>query len=270
MGNCVALNISYLDIKNDANGRRSKIKSITEQSPPEENEGVEVVASPMSESSMSESSPQSPCGSVSIKHFGRDGENPIAHLCSRLLDVNECANIISLVEKAALDQGGFGHYVSYGMIIANIYNYLSKSLPSHSPHVQTYAKQTLRCRDHDCLYDSVRTVTDAMIKIAEDIFKEKLEFTSSSEPHIVKYDLSSRAKSRLETHTDNSDITMICTLSTTKSYRGGGTFFEALKRNIKSEQGEVLFFEGKHRHRGMKITKGERYLLVGFLNHKKK
>ena len=84
----------------------------------------------------------------------------------------------------------------------------------------------------------------------------------------MKYDVSSKAKSKLEMHTDSSEITFILTLSDCGSYKGGGTFFEELNRAIKCEEGEALFFEGKKRHKGMRITRGKRYLLVGFLTIK--
>jgi hypothetical protein len=51
-------------------------------------------------------------------------------------------------------------------------------------------------------------------------------------------------------------------------YEGGGTFFEALDATVHLQRGHALIFPGKLRHCGQRITKGLRFLLVGFLVNK--
>jgi hypothetical protein len=68
-------------------------------------------------------------------------------------------------------------------------------------------------------------------------------------------------------HTDKSEWTFIIALSEGrgKDYECGGTYIEAIDSTIHPQRGQVLIFPGKLRHRGQKITKGIRYLLVGFM-----
>ena len=49
----------------------------------------------------------------------------------------------------------------------------------------------------------------------------------------------------------------------------GGTFFEKLNATVHLQRGQMIIFRGKLRHRGVKITYGKRYLLVGFLVEQK-
>lgn len=92
------------------------------------------------------------------------------------------------------------------------------------------------------------------------------------EPHVVKYDLSRMERQKLDMHTDRSVWTFIIALTEGRGqdYAGGGTFFEKLNATVHLQRGQMLIFRGKLRHRGVKITDGERYLLVGFLVEQKK
>ena len=78
---------------------------------------------------------------------------------------------------------------------------------------------------------------------------------------IVKYDKD--AQNKLETHTDGSFISFNIMLSSSKDYEGGGTEFnDGIKMFL--DQGEVLVHSGYVKHSGLEVTKGVRYILVGF------
>jgi hypothetical protein len=78
---------------------------------------------------------------------------------------------------------------------------------------------------------------------------------------IVKYEKDSQNK--LETHTDGSFITFSIMLSSSKDYEGGGTEFnDGIQMFL--EQGDVLVHSGHVKHSGLEVTKGQRYILVGF------
>jgi hypothetical protein len=78
---------------------------------------------------------------------------------------------------------------------------------------------------------------------------------------IVKYEKD--AQNKLETHTDGSFLTFNIMLSSSKDYEGGGTEFnDGIKLFL--EQGDVLVHSGYVKHSGLEITKGSRYILVGF------
>ena len=78
---------------------------------------------------------------------------------------------------------------------------------------------------------------------------------------IVKYEKD--AQSKLEIHTDGSFITFSIMLSSSKDYEGGGTEFnDGIQTFL--EQGDILVHSGYVKHSGLEITKGTRYILVGF------
>lgn len=82
---------------------------------------------------------------------------------------------------------------------------------------------------------------------------------------IVKYDINKQ--NYLDIHTDGSFFTFNIALNDSKDYEGGGTYFED-GLITKLEKGDVLIHSGKIKHGGIEITKGVRYLLVGFLDIK--
>merc|ERR1712238_167128 len=87
------------------------------------------------------------------------------------------------------------------------------------------------------------------------------------EPHIVKYDVTKKERQKLDMHTDKSEWTFLIALSNGcgVDYEGGGTYFDCLDATIHIQRGHALVFPGKLRHRGVAITTGLRFLLVGFL-----
>lgn len=95
-----------------------------------------------------------------------------------------------------------------------------------------------------------------------------IEFESSGEPHLVKYN--GKAKGT-ELHTDNDDefasksITINALLSASDDFGGGGTYITAIDQTIHLQQGEMLIHLGNLEHAGAEITFGVRRLLVAFL-----
>lgn len=73
----------------------------------------------------------------------------------------------------------------------------------------------------------------------------------------------------LEMHRDGSLLSFNLLLSNTNSFLGGGTYFED-GITIKPSQGDLTIHCGKTKHGGLPITNGVRYILVGFLELKKK
>lgn len=80
---------------------------------------------------------------------------------------------------------------------------------------------------------------------------------------VVKY--SANGQSFLDIHRDTSELSFIILLSDPSDFEGGGTFYEVYNKTFKPQKGEILFHCGKLRHSGLKITKGTRYILIGFL-----
>lgn len=93
----------------------------------------------------------------------------------------------------------------------------------------------------------------------------KRDLLSISDIFLVKYSMDSQT--HLELHQDGEFFSFNILLNKPSDFEGGGTYFEdGLIHTL--EQGELLLHCGKLRHAGLPITKGERYLLVGFINLK--
>jgi len=197
------------------------------------------------------------------------------YVCESGLSASECRHIIDVSEACAASAHGWSSY--------------------------TYAKQTLGCREHDMLaFASKKPVMTACATIGKHLLhsdsecsrpyepndtdhgtysrqesarpqREKAIVLDAREPHIVKYDLSKKERQKLDMHTDKSIWTFLIALSEGRGYDygEGGTFFEALNSTVHLQRGQMLIFRGKLRHRGVKISFGTRYLLVGFLVEKK-
>ena len=80
---------------------------------------------------------------------------------------------------------------------------------------------------------------------------------------VVKYKDSEQ--NYLDMHNDGSFLSFNILLSDTTEFEGGGTYFDdGLTAYL--EQGDILIHSSRIKHAGLPITKGTRYLLVGFLN----
>ena len=136
----------------------------------------------------------------------------------------------------------------------------------------TYAKQTLGCREFPILAETcappVQTVVQAILGLPTKNSPNSQHLQlDDREPHLVKYDVTKKERQKLDMHTDKSEWTFLIALSNGcgLDYDGGGTYFECLNATVHVQRGHALIFPGRLRHCGQRITRGLRYLLVGFL-----
>jgi len=110
------------------------------------------------------------------------------------------------------------------------------------------------------IFLSFETITNK-IKQSYNLSEEiRLHF---ADVFIVKYKYNEQ--SYLDLHHDGSFFSFQILLSNQTDFEGGGTYFDdGLIMN--PEQGELIIHSSKMKHAGLPITKGERYLLVGFIN----
>jgi hypothetical protein len=80
---------------------------------------------------------------------------------------------------------------------------------------------------------------------------------------VVKY--SADAQNQLEMHCDGSFMSFSILLNDTSEFEGGGTYFDD-GLICRLNKGELLLHSSQIKHSGLPITKGKRYLLVGFLD----
>lgn len=83
---------------------------------------------------------------------------------------------------------------------------------------------------------------------------------------IVKY--AANAQKGLEAHTDGCLMSFNILLSHPDDFQGGGTWFESTNEIMRLNQGDALYHDARITHRGVDISKGERYILVGFVDTK--
>ena len=80
---------------------------------------------------------------------------------------------------------------------------------------------------------------------------------------VVKY--SHEAQNQLEMHCDGSFLSFNILLNDISEFEGGGTYFDD-GLTCRLNKGELLLHSSQIKHSGLPITKGKRYLLVGFMN----
>lgn len=75
-----------------------------------------------------------------------------------------------------------------------------------------------------------------------------------------------KPQSSLALHRDGSILSFNVLLNHPSEFDGGGTFIEPLQKTFHIGQGDFFFHSGRVLHAGAEITRGERYLLVGFID----
>ncbi|KAG2220812.1 hypothetical protein INT45_004473 [Circinella minor] len=81
---------------------------------------------------------------------------------------------------------------------------------------------------------------------------------------IVKY--AADAQRGLKLHTDGCLMSFNLLISHQDDFQGGGTYFESIDNDVQLNQGDCVFHDARIMHRGIDITQGERYILVGFVD----
>jgi hypothetical protein len=81
----------------------------------------------------------------------------------------------------------------------------------------------------------------------------------------VRYSAAPGEQAGLVPHTDGSVFSFNVLLNEPADFDGGGTHFEASGRTVRPPRGGAVGHSGQVRHSGVPITRGERYLLVGFV-----
>ena len=114
---------------------------------------------------------------------------------------------------------------------------------------------------------SIETIKHYVVKILENIYvtvrecysiENKIDFRDI---FVVKYD--SDKESFLSMHTDSNFLSFQILLN--DDFEGGGTYFSD-GITMKPEKGDLIIHSGQQIHGALPITKGKRYLLIGFFN----
>ena len=173
--------------------------------------------------------------------------NPLTGIfeISDCLAKSECENIIAKAEEYALRYGWtYDRHKFFPTV-----DIPTKSVATLRPISNTILNTLVfpQVRKQFGLHDATFTVAD--------------EF-------IVKYavDGDDRSRDKLDAHRDGSLISYNILLNDSNDFNGGGTYFECINHTVTPKQGSMLLHCGKLRHSGRKITRGTRYILIGFLD----
>jgi predicted 2-oxoglutarate/Fe(II)-dependent dioxygenase YbiX len=110
---------------------------------------------------------------------------------------------------------------------------------------------------------------DILVKIAEKYNVNKY-FLDVNDIFIVKYD--ANKQNNLEKHKDGCAFSFNVLLNSPEEFEGGGTIFyntsdENNFKIVNNTKGGLIFHSGQQLHAGNIITKGIRYILVGFISY---
>jgi len=176
-----------------------------------------------------------------IFNINKDSIYAGVYILDNIITKKYCLRIIYEAERYAKVHGGWRNdrhkrYPTYDINIRNIYP----------------------------IDNFICNVTHSSIipQIAEK-FNLEQEYLGISELFIVKY--CKEGQTKLLEHADGSEFSFIIPLN--KDYVGGGTKFKFLEDIIDPDIGNCTIFCGHHRHKGIEIKSGERYILTGFLNY---
>jgi hypothetical protein len=154
-----------------------------------------------------------------------------------MVSIGECENMVQLAEQYAAAKGGW----------------------SAARHARYQTTDLAVNEETPKLLELVRPVVRKLKKQVAVLYNRRLEW---HDLFIVKYDMSGQIS--LDMHEDASVISFQVALNGDNAYSGGGTFFEEGQCTAKLTIGDCITFNGDLRHAGVGITRGTRYVLVGF------
>lgn len=164
------------------------------------------------------------------------------HVLPQLLSQWECKQVLEAVLAATEAQGW----------TANRHRaYATTDIQScQLPAVDRWVRQTLRERLFPAL-NRLFFLRNAMEFSFRDLF-------------FVKY--CAEGQRGLSVHLDGSILSFNVLLNPASEFEGGGTFVEHLGKTFGITQGDCFVHSGRVRHAGTNVTRGNRYILVGFVD----
>ena len=97
------------------------------------------------------------------------------------------------------------------------------------------------------------------------LFEVDIESLWLRDMFLVKYE--DGAQRELKLHKDASDYSFVLHINPLGEFDGGGTFFSKSKETVTLSPGECVIFSGKEEHAGVKITRGRRLIITGFIDY---
>lgn len=164
------------------------------------------------------------------------------HILPKLLSAEECKQVLQAVLSATDEQGW----------TANRHRaYATTDIQScQLPAVDRWVRRTLRER----LFPALNRL----------YFPRNVMEFSFRDLFFVKY--FAEGQRGLSIHLDGSILSFNVLLNPANEFEGGGTFVEHLQKTFEISQGDCFAHSGRVRHAGTNVTRGYRYILVGFVD----
>ena len=173
--------------------------------------------------------------------INKDSMYAKVYILENILPKKDCLRLIYAAEKHSQIKGGWK-------------NDRHEMYPTHDIDIRFI--QPIGSYIYNIIYNSV------IPQMAEK-FNLNLRYLGISEIFIAKY--CQEGQTKLVEHQDGHSFSFIIPLN--KDYVGGGTKFKFVEDIIDPDIGSCTIFCGKHRHKGIEIKSGERYILAGFLSY---
>jgi len=158
-------------------------------------------------------------------------------------------SIKKLVELEVIDTGGVGGTLAANALsLAAMRASLSKVLTAEN------FERMIKLGDRWA--DGVEQAIEKY-KLEDDYWRDL-----NSENFLARYH--PYAQYHLSLHHDHSQITTVVTLN--EDFTGGGTYFSKQKTKLQGKKGEISIHPGQitHRHGGLPVLSGQRYIIVSF------
>eukprot|EP00930_Biecheleria_cincta_P076345 TRINITY_DN63558_c0_g1_i1.p1 TRINITY_DN63558_c0_g1~~TRINITY_DN63558_c0_g1_i1.p1 ORF type:complete len:383 (+),score=86.81 TRINITY_DN63558_c0_g1_i1:153-1151(+) len=181
--------------------------------------------------------------------------------CSNVLDAVKAAAAANAASSAATGTQG----LSDGWTTERHTAYATTDLPcSCVPAIDSWVRASLRSRvlpklaeRHGWLPADVDTAASSEHTASRLAYRDLF---------FVRYSAAAGGQNGLALHRDGSIISFNILLNDPSEFEGGGTFVEADNQAYLIGQGDCFVHSGKLRHGGNPVTRGQRFVLVAFID----
>ena len=213
----------------------------------------------------------------------QNNENNVIYSKIENIKKNKITNDIKILlecddlSKYTLFTKLFMRYNKKNYLYSSLCNYVLKCVNDYCYHNEWETSRHSRYPTTDIPYQDIEIIKPLIETIIEDV-KEKIidfyqlqdnniKFSDKVDVFFVKYEYNENndTQTSLEMHTDGSLFSFQILLNKNTDFDGGGTLFDDTYIHY-PDIGDLCVHCGKFKHGGIPITKGKRYLLVGFLN----
>lgn len=188
-------------------------------------------------------------------------EPPNNDECANIYDVTPKYQQIAVIESV-LSHDECDEIVNTGVNYGNVYNWTTQR---HEHYPTTDNQMTT---EWPCYKWLEQRVFKVIFEKYRELYDVNINLLAIEEMFLSKYNGNDPSKQNsLEKHTDGNEFSFVLALN--DNYEGGGTYFKDINKVVKLKKGDCVVFCGQQEHAGLKVTKGMRYVVAGFVVYDK-